>query len=162
MRSGWLYSGVESPLALQGCVSGPVLRINLRTQEGIALQRRSYAQDTYACSGARALRSWLPAQAAYPSSDGGQSPQPPATTIQGCLQSANGHYTLTEKNGTVHRLSGYANKLGHQVGHEVKITGMPSVKTTGTTSWGTASSAVEQPVFDVKTVTQVADTCQAK
>ncbi len=36
------------------------------------------------------------------------------------------------------------------------------MKTTDTTSWGTASSAVEQPVFDVNTVTHVADTCQAK
>jgi hypothetical protein len=102
---------------------------------------------------------WLQAQPANPSSDKSAASD---TTIEGCLQSANGHYTLTEKNGTVHRLSGYANKLSHHVGHEVKITGKPSVKTTDTTSWGTASSAVEQPVFDVSTVTHVADTCQAK
>ena len=103
---------------------------------------------------------WLQAQPANPSSDNNKTTD--LTTIEGCLQSSGGHYTLTENNGTEHRLSGYANKLGRQVGHEVQITGKPSVKTTSTTSWGAASSAAQQPVFDVKTVTHVADTCKAK
>jgi len=100
----------------------------------------------------------LQAQPANPSSDKDKSPD---VTIQGCLQSAAGVFTLTESNGTTHRLSGYANKLSHQVGREVKITGKAGVKTISDTSYGVASSATEIPVFDVKTVTRIADTCMS-
>jgi|SRR5271157_2657114 len=102
---------------------------------------------------------WLQAQPANPSSD--KNKPSDVTTIQGCLQSAAGIFTLTESNGTVHRLSGYANKLSHHVGHEVQITGKPGVNTVSDTSYGAASSAEEIPVFDVKTVTHIADTCKS-
>ena len=81
------------------------------------------------------------------------------TTIQGCLQFTDGHYRLTDSSGTVYQLSNDANKLTHHVGHEVKITGAPGVRTVDTTIQGAASSAKEVPVFKVKTVTHVADTC---
>ena len=101
---------------------------------------------------------WLQAQT-NPSSDKSKTSGP--VTIEGCLQSAGGEFTLTESNGTVHQLSGSGNKLGHQVGHEVQITGKHSTKTTADTSYGAASSAQVVPVFEVKTVTQVADTCKS-
>jgi hypothetical protein len=104
---------------------------------------------------------WLQAQEGYPSASEKQKSSPELTTIQGCLQSAGGRYTLTESDGTEHRLSGYANKLGKQVGHEVEITGKPGVKTVGTTQQNIASSAIEIPVFYVQTVTHVADACKS-
>jgi len=85
-----------------------------------------------------------------------------ATTIQGCLTAASGHYILTESNGTVHRLNGYANKLKDHVGHEVAITGMEGVKTTGTTQQGNASTAKQIPVFKVQSIKHVADSCKAQ
>ena len=81
------------------------------------------------------------------------------TTIQGCLQYTNGHYRLTEDNGTIHQLQSQANKLTKHVGHEVAITGKPAVRTVGTTIQGAASSVKEQPVFKVTSVQHVADTC---
>lgn len=92
---------------------------------------------------------------------GQSSGKPAPTTIQGCLQFTDGRYILTESNGTFHRLYGEANKLTHQVGHEVQITGTPGVRTTDTTQQGQESSAQERPVFQVKTVKQVADTCSS-
>ncbi len=88
--------------------------------------------------------------------------KPSGVKISGCLSSSNGSYILTEKDGTEHTLSGYANKLGKQVGREVEITGKPSFRMADTTPVGAASSAIEVPVFEVKTVTRVADTCQSR
>src|SRR5271169_4583485 len=81
------------------------------------------------------------------------------TTIQGCLQYTNGHYRLTEDNGTTHQLQSQANKLTKHVGHEVAITGKPAVRTVDATVQGAASSVKEEPVFRVTSVRHVADTC---
>ncbi len=85
----------------------------------------------------------------------------PATT-QGCLSSSSGQYFLTDSSGTRHELSGLDNKLKAHIGHEVEITGKPSVKTEASTSYGAASSAEEIPVFEVKSVKQIADACRPK
>ncbi len=81
------------------------------------------------------------------------------TTITGCLATLGNHYTLTDSNGKVYQLSDEANKLTKHVGHEVKITGMPGVRTTDTTMSGSESTAKETPVIRVKTVTHIADKC---
>jgi hypothetical protein len=98
---------------------------------------------------------WLQAQ------DAGQTASKTSglTTIQGCLQYTNGHYRLTEDNGTTHQLQSQANKLTRHVGHEVELTGTETVRTVGTTIEGAASSVKQQPVFKVSTVKHVADTC---
>lgn len=83
------------------------------------------------------------------------------TTIEGCLQSSMGEYSVIDDTDTIHHLTGAANKLSHFVGHEVEITGKPGVRTIDTTSVGGASSAVEQPIFEVKSVKQVAATCKS-
>lgn len=82
------------------------------------------------------------------------------STLQGCLTLVKGQYYLTESNGTLHMLSGAANKLGPHVGHTVALTGKPGTRTEDATSVGGASSAHEFAVFEVKTVTHVADTCK--
>ena len=104
---------------------------------------------------------WARALEGYPPSHGDEKTAPQLTTIQGCLQTAAGNFTLTENNGTAHHLA-FSNKLKHYVGHEVTITGKPSTKTMSDTSYGAASSAEVTPIFEVKTVTNVADTCKAK
>ena len=81
-------------------------------------------------------------------------------TIEGCLQRAEGQYTLMDDTGTIHHLTGGAAKLKHEVGHEVEITGKPGVRTIDTTPQGGASAAVVLPVFEVKSVKQIADTCK--
>ena len=104
---------------------------------------------------------WLQALEGYPPSNADEKTAPQLTTIQGCLQTAAGHFSLTESNGTVHRLS-FSKKLTRYVSHEVKITGKPSTRTVSDTSYGAASSAEELPVFEVSTVTNVADSCKAQ
>src|SRR5271166_1583732 len=98
----------------------------------------------------------LQALEGHPGWSADQKSESAPTTIQGCLQSAAGHFSLTESNGTVHQLA-FSKKLIHFDGHEVTITGKPSVRTVSETSYGAASSAEEFPIFEVKTVTQLAD-----
>jgi hypothetical protein len=102
---------------------------------------------------------WSQALEGNPSSNADEKASQ-VTAIQGCLQSAAGHFSLTESNGNVHRLT-FSKKLNHYVGHEVTITGKPGVRTVSETSYGVASSTEELPIFEVKTVTNVADTCKA-
>lgn len=101
-----------------------------------------------------------PAQQAQAGSTAGKTAG--AATMQGCLSSSSGQYYLTDSSGTKHELSGNDHKLKGQVGHEVEITGKPSVRTEASTSYGAGSSAEEIPVFEVKTVKQLADACQSK
>jgi hypothetical protein len=101
---------------------------------------------------------WLQAQDNMGKSSGSTSP----TTIEGCLQYVNGHYSLVDSGGITHPLSGYANKLKDHVGHTVEITGTTGVKTTGTTMQGAASTAKQQPVLKVSGVRHIADTCTTK
>jgi hypothetical protein len=83
------------------------------------------------------------------------------TTIQGCLSNANGQYWLTDSTGKKYQLSTHANVLKEHIGHEVAITGSPAIKTVDTTIQGAESSAKEIPIFRVKTVKHVADSCKA-
>jgi hypothetical protein len=81
------------------------------------------------------------------------------TTIQGCL-SKDGYYFLTDSSGKKYHLVGYNGKeINHHVGHTVEITGMPTIKTTDTTVQGAESTAKETPVFKVKSVKHISDTC---
>src|SRR3974377_978092 len=96
---------------------------------------------------------WLQAQDASTASG--------LTTMQVCVQYTNGHYRLTENNGTTHQLQSQANKLTKHVGHEVTLTGKQTVRTVDTTIQGAASSVKEQPVFKVSSVRHVAEACTA-
>jgi hypothetical protein len=106
------------------------------------------------------LASWSSAQQAQTGQAAAKTTG--AATMQGCLSSSSGQYYLTDSSGVKHQLSGNDNKLKAQVGHEVEITGKPSVKTEASTSYGAASSAEEIPVVEVKTVKRLADACQPK
>ena len=101
---------------------------------------------------------WLQAQ------DAGQmgGKKSGVTTIEGCLQSSGGKYTLTKADGTTVTLSSHANEMIHHIGHQVQVTGTPTVKTIDTTQQRTESSAKEIPVFRVQSIKHVADTCTTK
>jgi hypothetical protein len=97
----------------------------------------------------------------YPSGEENKAPAgaPGLTTLEGCLQYANGVYSLIE-NGTEHRLAGKTKELKAHVGHEIEVTGKPSSRTLGDTPPGGASSGIQQYVFEVKSVKHVANLCK--
>lgn len=80
--------------------------------------------------------------------------------IQGCLERDQGFYILVDRNNEYERLSDNKN-LKKLLGHEVKLTGKPAVRTIDNTPPGGASSAIEQHYFIVKTVQDVTPNCQA-
>jgi hypothetical protein len=102
----------------------------------------------------------LLAAPANPPSDKNHNSADP-TIMQGCLHTDQSQFILTESNGTSHALSGAAKQLGRLVRHEVEVAGKPGTRTVDTTSSGGASSVLEYPVFEVKTVRDLASTCQS-
>lgn len=80
--------------------------------------------------------------------------------LQGCLERDKGVYILVDKNNEFLRLSENKN-LQKLVGHEVKLTGKPAIRTIDNTLPGGASSATEQRYFVVKTVEDVTPNCTA-
>jgi len=98
--------------------------------------------------------------AASASADKNNSNPHEMAEIQGCLQVEQGEYILVDKNNDYQRLSD-SSSLKKLVGHEVKLTGKPAVRTIDTTPPGGASSAIEQRYFLVKTVHDVTPNCQA-
>ena len=105
----------------------------------------------------------LNAQESKPQASTGQSTGKTSglVTLEGCLQSSNGHFDLTERDGTAHHLTGAANKLSHFVSHEIEVTGTPSIETIDTSEPGMASGAVERAVFRVKSFKELAKTCES-
>lgn len=106
---------------------------------------------------------WLVAQSATPPPDAKAAENLPwdQTSHTGCLHSADGKYTLVEDDGVSHELVGAAGKLKHEVGHEIEIIGKEGVRTVDRTLPGGASSVAEFPVFQVKSVKQIAIKCKA-
>jgi hypothetical protein len=82
--------------------------------------------------------------------------------IQGCLQRAEGNYILVDKETNTYQQLSNNKKLKALIGHEVRLTGTPSVRTIDTTPAGGASSATLQHYIQVKTVEDVAPNCQAR
>jgi Protein of unknown function (DUF5818) len=82
-------------------------------------------------------------------------------TVQGCLSSSNGSYTLTDKNGTSYELTGDTAKLSEHIGHEVKITG---TSTSASPSAGTSGSMGETShsshAIEVSSVKHISKTCK--
>ena len=101
---------------------------------------------------------WLESQPRGQSSKQGKAEKPGSATIRGCLQRSEGHYILVDETNTAQRLSD-SGKLKPFIGHEVELTGQPRIRTIDTTQPGTASSATEQPYFEVKTVKDIAASC---
>ncbi len=106
---------------------------------------------------------WLTAQE-YPQSgskhtEGTASGQ---TTVQGCLQSSNGSYTLISDSGTTYQLQGETSKLSKHVGHEVEITGSPSEagsSTSGMSPHAGASAGGSEQTLTVHSLKHISKTC---
>jgi len=106
--------------------------------------------------------SWAAAQS-YPSHEtsanaGGQQ------TVQGCLSSNGGTYTLVAKDGKSFQLTGDTAKLSEHVGHEIKVTGtVSSASESGSASTSPSSTTGSaQPTIDVSSVKHVSKTCGGK
>jgi hypothetical protein len=108
--------------------------------------------------------SWAAAQN-YPSHEtsgntGGQE------TVQGCLSSNGGTYTLTAKDGKNFQLTGDTAKLSEHVGHEIKVTGSVSSESAspGSASGQTNSgqTGTEQPKLEVSSIKHVSKSCGGK
>jgi hypothetical protein len=83
------------------------------------------------------------------------------TTVQGCLSSSDGNYTLTDKSGNSFQLSGDVAKLTEHVGHEVKITGTLNSASASSGSGNTMgqTGTSSQGVLEVSSVKHIAKTC---
>jgi hypothetical protein len=113
---------------------------------------------TLICSAA-----WLLGQG-YPSQSGSSQAGNAAageTTVQGCLQSSNGTYTLTDKSGTTYQLQGDTSKLSAHVGHEVRITGTTTAGGATSSSMGSQAGGAQQPTLTVASMKHVSKTCQS-
>ena len=101
--------------------------------------------------------SWAAAQSdtgqATSGKSGGQE------TVQGCLSSSGGTYTLTAKNGKTYQLAGDTAKLTDHVGHEIKVTGTAS-SATPSSSDAMGKSTGEQ--IEVTSFKHVAKSCEGK
>jgi hypothetical protein len=97
-------------------------------------------------------------------SQGGSSPSTnsgSSTTVEGCLSSNNGNYTLTDSHGNNFQLTGDTSKLSEHVGHTVKITGaMSSASAPSTGETGGAMGSTTQQAIDVGSVKHVSKTCK--
>jgi len=109
----------------------------------------AFAQDTPAQTGQKDMST----TSATATSSGSQ------TTIEGCLAGADGKYTLTDGQGKAYNLTGDTSKLAEHVGHEVKVTGMPSTGTDAGASTGMSDSGGMS--LQVSSVKHVSKTCKS-
>ena len=103
--------------------------------------------------------SWAAAQ-----SGSSQTNQTGEMTVQGCLSSSNGSYTLTDTKGNSFQLTGDTAKLSEHIGHEVKITGTstsasPSPSGAASGTMGQTSNSSQQAI-EVSSVKHIAKTCK--
>ena len=90
-----------------------------------------------------------------------QEKEPPATagasrTIEGCISSVAGGFTLTDNSGKTYQLAGDNSKLADQVGHYDQVTG------TEEAGAGGAAAAGGPSTFTVRKVKVVSTTCPTK
>ena len=96
-------------------------------------------------------------QAQNPHGHNGRASTGASKKVEGCLQSSNGSYTLTDNSGATYMLQGETSMLAEHVGHEVQITGTPegsSAQSTGTIGGG-------EQTLQVKNVKHMAKACKS-
>ena len=104
---------------------------------------------------------WLQAQVGIPGREGLDSDQYYPPVISGCLERSGFYYAVVGKDGTAYDLTGSTTHLSHYVGHEVEITGKPTVVSVSTTMIHAASSVEEYPALEIKTVKELSGACNA-
>jgi Protein of unknown function (DUF5818) len=84
-------------------------------------------------------------------------------TVEGCLSSNNGNYTLTDSHGNNFQLTGDTSKLSDHVGHTVKITGTmtsASAPSSGESGGAMGQTSSTQQAIDVGSFKHVSKTCK--
>ncbi len=104
---------------------------------------------------------WVQAQVGIPGREGLTSTQNYPPVISGCLERSGFYYAVVGKDGTAYDLTGSTTHLNHYVGHEVEITGKPTVVSVSTTMIHAASSVEEYPALEIKTVKELSGACNA-
>ena len=104
---------------------------------------------------------WLQAQEGNPGWDVWVPTNTYPPTVQGCLQNSSIRYSVVGHDGTVYNLTGSTGKLRPYIGHEVEVSGKPTVKSLYTTNEHCASTVEEIPALDVKSVKELSKTCDA-
>lgn len=108
---------------------------------------------------------WAAAQN-YPSQSGSTHATSSAstTTVEGCLSSNNGSYTLTDSHGNNIALTGDTSMLSEHVGHTIKVTGTTAAASTsssGDSSSGAMGQTSSSPQsIDVSSVKHVSKICK--
>jgi len=105
-----------------------------------------------------ASTAWLQAQQ-YPP-DSSKQTGSSQNKVEGCVQGADGNFTLTDSSGTTYQLQGDTAKLTEHVGHEVLITGSTSGGASDSANSASAGAA-SQPTLNVKSVKHVSKTCKS-
>jgi len=83
------------------------------------------------------------------------------TTVQGCLSSSNGNYSLRDKNGNTYQLTGDSAKLSEHVGHEISVTGTESSASAASTGSGMGQTETSpQKTIQVSSFRHISKTCQ--
>ncbi len=104
----------------------------------------------------------LQAQEGDPGVDGLMSSETYPPVVAGCLERSGFYYAVVSGDGTAYDLTGSTNRLVHYVGHEVEITGKPTVISLSTTMIHAASTVEEFPALEVMTVKDLSGTCNAR
>ena len=105
---------------------------------------------------------WLQAQEGHPGLEGvvPPVPYPYPSAVSGCLERSGFYYAVIGEDGTAYALTGSTKGLLRYVGHDVEITGNPTVVSLDTTMKDTASSVEENPALEVRTVKELAGACR--
>lgn len=104
---------------------------------------------------------WVQAQEGDPGADIWRPISSPPT-VEGCLQNSAMHYYVVWKDGTVTRLTGDVAWLSRYVGHEMEVSGKPTVITLNTTVIHAASTVEELPALYVKSAKELGKTCTSE
>jgi Protein of unknown function (DUF5818) len=80
------------------------------------------------------------------------------TTVEGCLSSSNGSYTLTDSQGKTYQLMGDSAKLSKHVGHEVKVTGTESAAGSASSD-ASGMAGGSQMSIQVSSLKHISKTC---
>jgi hypothetical protein len=109
-------------------------------------------------------------QSTQPSSqqpDTSQSKEPASSdhqghTIEGCITSVAGGYTLTDNSGKTYQLAGDTSKLANENGHWDQVSGTEEGSAGGAASSSGASSSGAPTTFTVRKIKVVSTTCPTK
>ena len=103
----------------------------------------------------------LPAQEGSPGTDQWLSVDTYPPTLSGCLVRWGFYYYVIGEDGSVYNLARCTTGLRRYVGHEVELTGKPTLITLNTTVVHAASTVKELPALEVESVKELSAVCSS-